>query len=145
MIEKFDFKLIPGFDGSASGLSVVKWMEKADLVCRMGQMKHLEHIVPLRLKSSTFAVYQQLKEEGKEDFSLIKSVLYVAFATDGFFFLSLSLSGIPLILHDWHKCARFDTWNELSSLLQVYMVILKNVHSHDLNNLVIMKLLICIR
>ena len=72
---KFDHKFIPEFDGSASGPSVVKWMEKANLVCKMCQMKHLEYIVSLRLTSGVFAVYQQLKEE-KEDFNQIKLALY---------------------------------------------------------------------
>ena len=44
-------------------------------------MKHMEHIVLLRLMGNAFAVYQQLKEE---DFSQIKSVLCTAFVTDGF-------------------------------------------------------------
>ena len=46
-------------------------------------MKHLEHIVPVRLIGGTFAVYQQLKEK-MEDFCQIKSALYTAFATDDF-------------------------------------------------------------
>ena len=53
-------KNIPKFNGSASG-SVVNWMEKAELVYKMCQMKHLEHIVPLRLMSGVLTVYQQLK------------------------------------------------------------------------------------
>ena len=44
----------------------------------------LGHIDPLRLMGGAFAFYQQLKEEEKEDFSLIKSVLYIAFAMDCF-------------------------------------------------------------
>ena len=45
-------------------------------------MKHLEHLVSLRLTVGAFAAYQQLKEE-KEYFSQIKSALYTAFVTDG--------------------------------------------------------------
>ena len=64
---KFDLKLIPEFDSSPSGPSMVAWMEEAELVCKMRQMKHPEHS-PLKAD-----VYQQLKEEEKGDFSLIKS------------------------------------------------------------------------
>ena len=64
MIEgKFDLKLIPEFDGSASGPSVVEWMEKAELVCKMYQVKHIEFIIPLRLRGGAFTVFQRLKEE----------------------------------------------------------------------------------
>ena len=37
---KFDLNLISEFNSSASGPLVVKWMEKAELVCKMCQMKH---------------------------------------------------------------------------------------------------------
>ena len=79
----FNLKLIPEFDGSASESSVVKWIEKAELVCKKCQMKYLEPIVPLRLMGGMFAVYQHLKEEEKEAFCQIKSPLFTAFATDG--------------------------------------------------------------
>ena len=59
-------------------------MEKSELVCKIGQMKHLEHIVSLRLTSGVFAVYQQLKQEKKGDFSQIESALSTAFPMDGF-------------------------------------------------------------
>ena len=64
---KFDLKLILVFDCLASEPSVVEWMEKIELVCKMCQLKYLEPIVPLRLMGGVFAIYQQLKEE-KEDF-----------------------------------------------------------------------------
>ena len=47
---KFDLKLIPEFDGSASGPSVVEWMKKAKIVCKMCQVKYMELIIPLRPK-----------------------------------------------------------------------------------------------
>ena len=55
---KFDLKLIPKFDGFASGPSVVEWMEKAELVCKMCQVKHMEFIISLRLMGGDFAVFQ---------------------------------------------------------------------------------------
>ena len=40
---KFELKLIAGFNGFVSGPSVVEWMENAELVCKMCQMKYPEH------------------------------------------------------------------------------------------------------
>ena len=50
----------------------------------MYQMKHLKHIVHLRLIGGAFAVYQQLKEKEKEDFSQIKFEPCTGFGSDGF-------------------------------------------------------------
>ena len=59
-------------------------MEKAELVSKMCQVKHMELIIPLRLMGGAFTVFQQLKEEDKRDFDQIKAALYSAFAADGF-------------------------------------------------------------
>lgn len=64
MDANFNMKLIPLFDGA--GL-VVKWMEKAELVCRLCSMERLEHIIPLILVGGTFAVYQQMRDKEKAD------------------------------------------------------------------------------
>lgn len=48
---KFDKKIIPEFDGSVSGPSVVKWVEKAELVYKMCSVKQLEQIILLRLSN----------------------------------------------------------------------------------------------
>ena len=72
------------FDSSASEPSVVEWMEKAELVCKMCQVKHIELAIPLRLMGGAFIVFQQLKEEDKRDFDQIKDALHTTFATDGF-------------------------------------------------------------
>ena len=45
----FDPKLIPLFDGTDAGQSVVEWVEKAELVCRLSGVKHIECVVPMRL------------------------------------------------------------------------------------------------
>ena len=81
---KFDLKLIPEFDGSTFGPSVVEVMEKAELVSTMCQVKHMELAIPLRLMGGAFIVFQQVKEEDKRDFDRIKAALYTAFAADGF-------------------------------------------------------------
>ena len=76
----FDPKLIPLFDGTDAGQSVVEWVEKAELVCRLSGVKHIECVVPMRLSGGAYAVYQQLSEEKRADFACIKDVLYTAFA-----------------------------------------------------------------
>ena len=72
---KFDLKLIPEFNSSASGPSVVEWMEKTELVCKMC---HMKLIIPLRLRSGAFTIFQQFKEEDKRDFNQI-NLHYIQF------------------------------------------------------------------
>ena len=72
-----DPKLIPLFD---SGQSVVEWVEKAELVCRLCRVKNIEFVVPMCLSGGAYAVYLQLSEEKRADFARIKDVLYTAFA-----------------------------------------------------------------
>ena len=79
----FDPKLIPLFDGTDAGQSVVEWVEKAELVCRLSGVKNIECVVPMRLSGGAYAVYQQLSEEKRADFACIKDFLYTAFACDG--------------------------------------------------------------
>ena len=76
----FDPKLIPLFDGTDPGQSVVEWVEKAELVCRLSGVKNIECVVPMRLSGGACAVYQQLSEEKWAEFACIKDVLYTAFA-----------------------------------------------------------------
>ena len=79
-IMTFDPKLIPLFDGTDPGQSVVEWVEKAELVCQLSGVKNIECIVPMCLSGGAYAVYQQLSEEKRADFACIKDVLYTAFA-----------------------------------------------------------------
>ena len=76
----FDPKVIPLFDGTDPGQSVVEWVEKAELVCRLSGVKNIECMVPMRLSGGAYAVYQQLSEEKRADFACIKDILYTAFA-----------------------------------------------------------------
>ena len=76
----FDPKLIPLFDGTNAGQSVVEWVEKAELVCCLSGVRNIECVVPMRLSGGAYAVYQQLSEEKRADFACIKDVLYTAFA-----------------------------------------------------------------
>ena len=79
-IMAFDPKLIPVFDGTDPGQSVVEWVEKAELVCRLRGVKNIECVVPMHLSGGAYAVYQQLSEEKRADFACIKDILYTAFA-----------------------------------------------------------------
>ena len=80
VIMAFDLKLIPLFDGTASGQLVVEWVEKAELVRQLSGVKNVECVVPMRLSGSAYAVYHQLSEGKRADFACIKDDLYTAFA-----------------------------------------------------------------
>lgn len=58
--------------------------QKAELVCKMCIVRHLGHIIPLRLLSGGFVVYQQLGEDKRADINQMKSTLSTHFAMDGF-------------------------------------------------------------
>ena len=79
-IMAFDPKLIPLFNGTDAGQSVVEWVEKAELVCWLSGVKNIECMVPMRLSGGAYAVYQQLSEEKRTDFACIKDILYTEFA-----------------------------------------------------------------
>ena len=50
-----DLRLISEFDGESQ--SVVEWIDKLELVCRLRGIKDLHTIAPLRLVGGAFAVY----------------------------------------------------------------------------------------
>lgn len=81
-MDKFDLKLIPEFDSSPMCPSIVKWFEKAELVCRLFTVKEPATVIPLRLTKGAYAVYQHLKNDA--DLEEIKRALYTAFGTDSF-------------------------------------------------------------
>lgn len=66
----FNLRLIPLFD---SARLMVEWMEKAELACRLCNVKWLEYIILLRLTGGAFAIYLQLRDEEKEDADKIKT------------------------------------------------------------------------
>ena len=45
----------------------MEWLEKAELVCNLRGIAHLESVIPLRLTGGAFAVYQQLTDAEKRD------------------------------------------------------------------------------
>ena len=76
----FDLKLIPEFDGSGTQ-SVVEWIEKLELVCRLRKVQDVASVLPLRLTAGAFAVYLQLPEKDRTSADKIKA-LKTAFAVD---------------------------------------------------------------
>ena len=78
-----ELRLIPEFSGDSTQ-NVVEWLEKAELVCKLRVVAHLESVIPLRLTSGAFAVYQQLPDADKQDIGKITKALRIAFAIDSF-------------------------------------------------------------
>ncbi len=77
-----ELRLIPEFDGTSQ--SVVEWLDKLELVCRLRGITELYTIVPLRLTGGAFSVYQQLGGTDKDNYDTIKAALISAFAADKF-------------------------------------------------------------
>lgn len=46
---------------------MVDWVKKAEILCKMCGIKHLENIIPLRFSGGAFAVYQKLGEDERAD------------------------------------------------------------------------------
>ena len=80
---EMDIRLIPEYDG-ASAISVVEWLDKVELVCKLRDIECLKQVNPLRLTGGAFSVYQQLDDEKKEDAVSIKEALIAAFEHDSF-------------------------------------------------------------
>ena len=77
----FDPKLIPLFDRSDSGQSVIKWIEKAEFICQLSSILYIESVIPMCLLGDTYVVYQQLSKE-KIVFICIENALYTTFILD---------------------------------------------------------------
>ena len=60
----FDVKLIPEYDGSGKQ-TVVEWLEKLELVCKLRGVTDNASVIPLRLTGGAFAVYLQLGESDR--------------------------------------------------------------------------------
>lgn len=84
LMDRFDLNLIQEFDFSSTGLSVVLWMKKAELIYQLCKLKEPATVIPLRLLKCTYVVYQQLNEEEEYNFTKIKWALYIALGTDPF-------------------------------------------------------------
>ena len=77
----FDLKLIPEYDGSGAQ-SIVEWLEKLELVCKLRGVSDVASVIPLRLTSGAFAVYLQLSEADKTSTEKVKGALLAAIAVD---------------------------------------------------------------
>ena len=72
-----ELRLIPDFSGDNTQ-NVVEWLEKAELVCNLLGIAHLESVIPLRLTVGAFAVYQQLLNADKQYIGKITKALRTA-------------------------------------------------------------------
>ena len=62
-MDKFNLSLIPEFDCSSTGLSIVKWFQKAEWVRKLFRIKEPSMVFPLRLRKGASAVYQQPEDD----------------------------------------------------------------------------------
>ena len=108
-MDKFDLNLIPEFDSSPLGPSVIEWFEKAEWVCKLFRIKEPSMMISLRLTKGTYAVYQQLGDDA--DLEEIKHALYMAFGTDLFI--------------TWKQFVR--RWLEPSETVDVYLADLRRL------------------
>ena len=76
-----DLRLILEYDGSGTQ-SVVEWIEKLELICKLRNVNDVASIIPLRLSGDVFAVYLQLDEADRKKTEKIKKALLAAFAVD---------------------------------------------------------------
>ena len=83
MAEKnsLDLKLIPEYDGSGKQ-SVVEWIEKLELICKLREIDDVASVIPLRLSGGACEVYLQLAEADRKKAEKIKEALLAAFAVD---------------------------------------------------------------
>ncbi|XP_045130851.1 uncharacterized protein LOC123515964 [Portunus trituberculatus] len=77
-----DLRLIPEYDGSGAQ-SVVEWIEKLELICKLRNVSDVASVIPLRLSGGAFAVYLQLAEAERKKVEKIKA-LVGAFAMDSY-------------------------------------------------------------
>ena len=78
-MDKFELRLIPEFDTSPAGPSIVEWFVKAERVCKLFKVKDPSMVIPLRLTKRAYVVYQQLGDDA--DLEEIKRALYTPFGT----------------------------------------------------------------
>ncbi|KRY07334.1 Pol polyprotein, partial [Trichinella patagoniensis] len=81
--KSLDLRLIPEFDGSPQQ-SVVEWLEKVELVCKLRDISDVASVIPLRLTGGAFAVYLQLNAQERSSIDKVKEALLAAFAADPF-------------------------------------------------------------
>lgn len=82
----FNIKLISEFNSSATGQSIVEWIEKVKFVYVLYLVKTVKQFFLLQLTCGAFVVYQQLGAEVRTetDMKQIKSALLEVFAIESF-------------------------------------------------------------
>lgn len=63
---KFDPKLIPEFDVSERGPTIVEWFEKAEIACDLCSLKNIASVLSLRLTRGAFPVFHQFSKEERK-------------------------------------------------------------------------------
>ena len=76
---EYDLKLVPEYNGT---MSVVDWLERVDLICKLLGVDKVEQVIPLQLARGAFDVYQQLSDANKTNVTWVKAALCRAFALD---------------------------------------------------------------
>ena len=106
----FDIWLIPEFNGAATDMPIVEWIENMELVCELSAMDRVEHVLLLHLRGGGFAVYWQLSEEKSADPEEIKRALITTYEMDAFNafdqFTGQQSETIDKFLADLHCLAR---------------------------------------
>ena len=69
---KFDLKLVPEYNRTTS---VVDWLERVDLICKLSGIDKVEQVIPLRLAGGAVDVYQQLSDVDKTNVTRVKAAL----------------------------------------------------------------------
>ena len=77
----FALKLVPEYDGSGTQ-SVVEWLEKLELVCKLRGVTDVASVIPLHLSGGAFAMHLQLDEDLRKSKEEAKEALLAAFAVD---------------------------------------------------------------
>ena len=76
---KFDLKLVTEYNETTS---VVDWLERVDLICKLSGVDAVERVIPFRLTGEAYDVYQQLSDSDKANVTRVKAALRRAFLLD---------------------------------------------------------------
>lgn len=75
--------LIKTYEDQSTG-DITEWIQKLELVASLQKVDDLKSFLPLFLSGPAFAVYNQLSEEVKSDYDMMKMELLQAFGTNNF-------------------------------------------------------------
>lgn len=63
-------------------MSVVEWLERLELVCKLRDIADVPSMIPMRLTDGAFAVYLQLSESERKTPSKVRKALLATFPVD---------------------------------------------------------------